>query len=119
MIQTDSTCRINGLLLVSGSFRCSPDHQTLDLQAEYALAEVSGSSERALGQVSKSKVLTHGRCLSHPVPTTGVQWSRATVDLLRQLLQQMEEDLLRQHFDRKELADARTEPEGHEEVDQV
>lgn len=89
------------------------------MNANYALVvAVKREPEEDSAQFDTDKytIETHGKCSAYPS-----NWSARTVELLREMIKSMEEDLLPRHFDieSQEGTDERTADRGEEGPAQV
>lgn len=116
MKEAYAECKVTGVHLMNVTIVCMGYPQ---MSVEYALAARSENpTPTGLGQgegLTEPVIFTHGKCTAGPS-----NWSDRTRELLRELIDSMEQDLLPQHFNiTKEVIHARTEPGGHEEAGQV
>jgi hypothetical protein len=108
----EAESRINALQVTEITVTNFPDSGTV-MNAVYALVEYDHKLTRVVG--------THGKCTANPK-----NWSEDTLQLMKELIASMEEDLIPRHFatqlnpnTEKNDNDKRTEARGLEEADQV
>ena len=111
---TEASPRVNGVHVMEAHIdRLSPLY--IKMEANYAL--VQAVKQDLADPNSGYDINTHGKSTAYPT-----NWSERTLQLLRELIDSMEEDLLPQHFDTepKEVSDETgTEYRGEEGPAQV
>jgi hypothetical protein len=120
---TKGECKINGIHVTEVTIKnlhptsVGVQGQEMSPVMEAVYATIEGKEEKKELGTRSSVVHTHGRCTAYPS-----NWSKDTLQLLRDLLESMEIDLLPRHFSESvamEQDDARIESERHEEARQV
>ena len=86
---TRAETKINGLHVMEVNIRNDPQTGVV-MNADYALV---ATGEDAPSQKLQVGLQTHGKCSAYPS-----NWSQRTLDLLKETLSSMEEDLLPRHF---------------------
>ena len=111
MLVCDAESKINALQVTEVSITNFPN-SGLVVNATYALMEYDVKSKAVVG--------THGKCTANPK-----NWSEETLQLMKDLMVAMEEDLTPRHFatqrnpSMENKNETRTETRGLEEADPV
>ena len=107
----DAESKINALQVTEIAVTNFPDAGTV-MNATYALVECDPKTGKVIG--------THGKCTANPK-----NWSNDTLELLKELIASMENDLISRHFatqrnsNTEKNNESRTEARGLEEADQI